>query len=52
MVILFIILLNHREGIRASVVLAFHVNVSDCKLCFVDKMSSQIIYFNFSLVSC
>ena len=43
MVILFIIHLNYRESVGAPVVLAMHVHVSDCKLCFVDNMNSQVI---------
>ena len=43
MVILFVILQIYKEGIRVPIVLALHVNVSDCKLCFVHKMSSQTI---------
>ena len=42
-VILFIIHLNYRESVGAPIVLAMHVHVSDCKLCFVDNMNSQVI---------
>ena len=40
-VILFVILKNYIEGMRTPIVLVLHVNVPYCKLCFVDKMSSQ-----------
>ena len=43
MVILFVIFLNYKEGIRAPIVLALHINVSECKLCSDDEMSFQTI---------
>ena len=41
--------LNYKEGIRAPIVLALHANVSDHKLCFVYKMSSQTIHISFAV---
>ena len=47
MVILFVILQNYKEGVRAPpVVLTLHENVSDCKLRLARKMSSQTITEN------
>ena len=41
MVTLFVFFLNYKESIRAPIALASLINLSDCKLCFIHKMSSQ-----------